>query len=264
MLFWNTSKNKNKQPLIAKIVTTNAITVLIDGTPYTVDKTHTQAEPLLEALRDNNVEQILNIIDTLNRVNDWASEKIGNIEILGDETVIYKGEVLKNAVADRIIDWMHMGLEPTPLVNFLDRVMENPSYTARQELLLFIEHSDMPLLEDGRFTAYKIVRNDYYDLYSGTFRNAVGDKPTMERGDVDDNRERTCSAGLHFCSAKYVPHYGTIREGGDRLMLVAVDPADVVSIPSDYNNSKGRACSYEVIAEIGQVQDWKGQMFYHG
>ena len=32
-------------------------------------------------------------------------------------------------------------------------------------------------------------------------------------------------------------------------MIVKIDPADVVSIPVDYNNSKGRCCKYEVIAE---------------
>jgi hypothetical protein len=32
-------------------------------------------------------------------------------------------------------------------------------------------------------------------------------------------------------------------------MIVKINPADVVSIPSDYNNAKGRACRYEVIGE---------------
>jgi DNA-binding XRE family transcriptional regulator len=35
-----------------------------------------------------------------------------------------------------------------------------------------------------------------------------------------------------------------------RLMLLKVNPADVVSIPSDYNNTKGRCWKYEVIDEI--------------
>jgi hypothetical protein len=32
-------------------------------------------------------------------------------------------------------------------------------------------------------------------------------------------------------------------------MIVKINPADVVSIPSDYHNAKGRACRYEVIGE---------------
>ena len=30
-----------------------------------------------------------------------------------------------------------------------------------------------------------------------------------------------------------------------------INPRDVVSIPNDYDNTKGRACRYEVIGEVG-------------
>ena len=32
-------------------------------------------------------------------------------------------------------------------------------------------------------------------------------------------------------------------------MILKINPRDVVSIPTDYNNSKGRTCRYEVIGE---------------
>jgi hypothetical protein len=67
----------------------------------------------------------------------------------------------------------------------------------------------------------------------------------MERNAVDDNKDVTCSAGLHFCSRSYLDHFG-----GDRIMILKINPADVVSIPSDYNDAKGRACRYEVIGEL--------------
>jgi uncharacterized protein YerC len=38
--------------------------------------------------------------------------------------------------------------------------------------------------------------------------------------------------------------------GGNHLMVVKVNPRDVVSIPSDYNNAKGRACEYLIYDEI--------------
>ena len=69
---------------------------------------------------------------------------------------------------------------------------------------------------------------------------------TMPRNKVDDNRDRTCSYGLHFCSMSYLPaYYG----GRGRVLLVKIDPADVVSIPSDYDNAKGRAMRYQVVGE---------------
>ena len=33
-------------------------------------------------------------------------------------------------------------------------------------------------------------------------------------------------------------------------MIVKINPADVVSIPTDYNGAKGRCCRYQVVAEV--------------
>jgi hypothetical protein len=94
--------------------------------------------------------------------------------------------------------------------------------------------------------AYKKVSEDYKDVYSGTFDNSVGKVCEMERNQVDDDKDRTCSVGLHFCSQEYLNHFG-----GERTMILKINPRDVVSIPSDYHNSKGRCSRYEVIGELG-------------
>jgi hypothetical protein len=74
----------------------------------------------------------------------------------------------------------------------------------------------------------------------------------MERNAVDDDQNRTCSSGLHFCSKDYLDHFG----GSDsRTVILKINPADVVSIPADYNATKGRACRYEVIGELGVHPD---------
>jgi len=68
----------------------------------------------------------------------------------------------------------------------------------------------------------------------------------MTRNEVNDDKNQTCSAGLHFCSQDYLNHFG-----GSRIMILKINPRDVVSIPTDYKNSKGRCCRYEVIGELG-------------
>ena len=60
----------------------------------------------------------------------------------------------------------------------------------------------------------------------------------MPRNAVDDRRHNTCSTGLHFCSWAYLPHYHGAQ---GRVLVLKIDPANVVSIPSDYANAKGRA-----------------------
>ncbi len=159
--------------------------------------------------------------------------------------------MVHNVVTQRILDLMGSGFEPTSLAAFLANVLENPSYTAVQELYLFLEHNDIVITEDGHFLAYKRVRADYTDLHSGTFDNSVGSTPAMLRNEVDDRRDVTCSRGLHFCAKHYLPSFGAGSYNNYRVVVVKVNPADVVSIPSDYNNAKGRTWTYEVVAEVG-------------
>jgi hypothetical protein len=83
------------------------------------------------------------------------------------------------------------------------------------------------------------------DVHSNTMLNAPGCVVEMERNAVDDNKDQTCSTGLHFCGMSYLSHFG-----GERTVIVKINPRDVVSIPSDYNDAKGRACRYEVIGEL--------------
>ena len=68
----------------------------------------------------------------------------------------------------------------------------------------------------------------------------------MPRNQVMDDPNVTCAAGLHFCSIEYL---NSMWGHNGHTMIVKINPADVVSIPVDYNNSKGRCCRYEVIAE---------------
>jgi ribosome modulation factor len=140
------------------------------------------------------------------------------------------------------------GFTVEPLVNFMHNLMKNPSKRSVDELYGFLEKNNLPLTPDGHFLAYKKVRRDFKDIHSGTMDNSPGTVVEMERNMVDDNKDQTCSTGLHFCGLSYLDHFG----GNDsRVVIVKIDPADVVSIPSDYNGAKGRACRYEVIGEMG-------------
>ena len=141
------------------------------------------------------------------------------------------------------------GFDITPLTNFIDNVMVNPSKRAVDELYGFLEYGNLPLTPDGCFLAYKVVGSNYYkDKHSGTFDNHIGSTCRMVRNHVDDNKEQTCSTGLHFCSREYAENF--FYSYNDHMMVIKINPRDVVSIPVDYNNTKGRCCLYEVVGEI--------------
>jgi len=94
--------------------------------------------------------------------------------------------------------------------------------------------------------AYKAVKRDFTDKYSGKMNNSVGEMVSMPRFRVDDNCDIGCSQGLHVGAIDYVKSYGS---AGDKIVICKIDPADVVSVPLDSGHQKLRCCKYEVVGE---------------
>jgi hypothetical protein len=225
------------------IIQGNSVVVVVDNVPHTIKKSsHIAYTKVVDAIKAQNWDVVR---ETINPKKVLLSYGAGNISIKGDE-VSYKGVVMHNALTKRLVSMYQDGFPIEPMVNFMDNLMQNPSASAVKELYGFLEKNNLPLTPDGHFLAYKKVREDYKDCHTGTIDNSVGKVVKMDRNMVDDERNNTCSTGLHFCSSDYLAHFG-----GERTMILKINPRDVVSIPSDYNDSKGRCCQYEVVGELG-------------
>ena len=223
----------------------NNIVVVIGNKSHTVSKTHLTYQKVLEAIKAQDWDLVKDIIEPKKVVLNYGK---GNVSVHGEE-LFWKGKPLHNAMSSRMIQMLQDGFPIEPMVNFMENLYNNPSKRAVDELYGFLEKSQLPITPDGHFLAYKKVRENYFDVHSGTMDNSVGKIVEMARNEVDDNKDRTCSAGLHFCSLGYLSHFG-----GEKIMIVKINPADVVSIPSDYNDTKGRACRYEVIGELNKEE----------
>jgi hypothetical protein len=217
------------------------IVVVIGNKSHTISKTHITYQKVLDAIKTNDWDSLPDIIEPKKVVLNYGA---GNVSIQG-ETLFWKGKELNTGLSVRMITMLQEGFPIEPMVNFMENLYKNPSKRAVTELYGFLEKGNLPITPDGHFLAYKKVRVDYTDVHSGKFDNSVGQVVEMERHDVDDNKDNTCSTGLHFCSMSYLSSFG-----GDRTVIVKINPADVVSIPSDYNDAKGRTCRYEVIGEL--------------
>jgi hypothetical protein len=226
------------------IIQGSNVTVVIEGKPHTVSKTHVSYTKVVDAIKALDWATVKAIIDPVKVVLNYGA---GNISIKGD-TLYWKGEPFAGVMATRMISMLEEGFSIEPMVLFMHNLLKNPSKRSVDELYGFLEKNNLPITPDGHFLAYKKVRRDFLDIHSGTMNNAPGTIVEMERYKVDDNKDQTCSTGLHFCGMSYLSHFGG---AGDRTVIVKIDPADVVSIPSDYNGAKGRACRYEVIGELG-------------
>lgn len=227
--------------MTAYIKSDESFTAFIDGRVYTVYSTDDCWNMILDLARKGQWQLVKAEADRIERLRKFVHGKLD----VRDGAVFYNGRLLDNALTKRILRMRAEGFSIDPLVKFVENLYQNPSAHSVEQLYQFLEANDQPITEDGCFMAYKRVRNDYLDVYSSSISNHVGAVVEMKRNQVNDDPEQTCSFGLHVASLPYLKHYS-----GERLMAVKVNPRDVVSVPTDYENSKMRVCRYEVVAEL--------------
>jgi hypothetical protein len=81
--------------------------------------------------------------------------------------------------------------------------------------------------------------------------NSVGNVVEIPRNQVDEDSNRTCSHGLHVANWNYAhTQFASSDASSDIMLEVEVNPADVVAIPTDYNNAKMRVCKYKVLGVV--------------
>jgi hypothetical protein len=190
-------------------------------------------------------DEIFTMADPKSAIEKFSQGKLTvNVK---EECVYYDGNPIHNSLTNRVIRMVTMrGIEGTQsLINFLEKLMENPSYRAVNSLYDFMQHNDIEINSEGNFYAWKRVRDDYTDCRTGTFDNSVGAEPSMARNMVNEDPEQTCSHGLHVAAKHYLScFYGPIT------LMCEVDPKDVVSCPIDYNFAKLRTCRYKVVEDV--------------
>jgi len=229
------------------------ISLILQNKNYLIETTHPNYDEIKEALKTNDVDQLNLLVDLPKAIISYSK---GAVEIRDGE-LFYQDSPIHNIITERIFALKEEGLPFEPMILFLENLFQNPSYRAVNELHEFLEHKGLPITEDGHFIAYKGIREDWKDKYTGTIDNSIGQKPEMSRSSVDDNREIACSKGYHAGTLHYVKGYCT-----ERVVLVKVNPADVVSVPRDHNAEKVRVCRYEVIAEYAGNLDELPELIY--
>lgn len=237
------------------IINQSSIILFINNKSVKVDKSDKKYSKIIDCfslekdLQEDAINDILNAGD----IQKLASEK--GFQII-ESDIWYKGEKLPNALALKVKSILSENMPLDAFEKFWQNLSENPSATSVEELMEFLEFKELPITEDGHFLAYKGISRDDWSIHgnphtiviegvvnaTGQIRNLVGDRITVKRRDVDDNRDNHCSFGLHVGSLKYASSFGS------KTVVVKVNPKDVVSVPSDYNCQKCRVSSYEVVS----------------
>ena len=220
------------------------IILVIDGKSHTISKdTHMTYLKIVDALKAQDWDALRDLVEPKKAIVDFGK---GYVSIEGNK-VFWKGTPFHNALSTRMVEMYQDGFPIDPMVRFMENLMQNPSKRSVDQVYGFLEKNKLPITEDGYFLAYKKVREDYLDIHSGTISNKIGETVEMDRNQVDDNPDSHCSTGLHFCSESYLDHFGRSNQP---VMILKINPADVVSIPTDYNGAKGRCAKYTVVGQV--------------
>lgn len=233
-------------------ITDNNVTVNYLGETHIVPRSDALADRLIKAVKEGKLSEIPNLVSAASRIKTFSK---GNFTVQ-DGQVMINGVAAPQFLSDKIVRFSSEGLPYQPLVKFAEKLQLNPSFRAVNELYQFLEKNDHPLTEAGNFIAYKRVKENFTDIHSGTFDNSVGKEPSVNRNEVDEDCTRTCSKGLHVANWDYAhTKFASHNPATDVMLEVEVNPADVVAIPTDYNQSKMRVCKYKVLGVVTQAFD---------
>jgi hypothetical protein len=240
------------------IINQAGIVLFLDNKPVKLEKGSSQYAKIIEAFDLPENEQEAAIRKALEKTAERAEK---NGFKISPEEVSYKGETLPKALAEKVRSIHREGLPLNLFEKFWQNIQDNPSSSSVRELYDFLAYKELPITDDGCFLAYKGLESDFWSISGnkdtkvvkgqidnhGRILNSVGAEIEVKRRDVDDNRDNHCSFGLHVGSLDYARGFAR-----GSVVVVKVNPKDVVSVPTDYNCQKCRVSAYKVVSVFEQ------------
>lgn len=221
----------------------NVSITLPDGTIHTLGSNSEIFNDVGMLLLNNKIDEAVALIEAGIAAKAEVAIDLGPDMKLLDGILYWHGIKQESGIARRIVSDIETGKFDNRYVEFMRKLMLNPSYKSVEMLYDFLEHNKFEILENGNILAYKGLKrteNGPRDWFTGLVPNWANTTVTMPRNMVEDDPTKACSQGLHIASKEYARDYGNVVE-------VSVDPADIVSVPYNYNKKKCRCCRYEVL-----------------
>ena len=196
-----------------------------------------KGKPITDEKVIKELRALMSIKET---IRQWTHGEI----VISHGVAVYRGMPLPADLNSRLVSMAEAGDEGwVGLANFWRRLSENPSWRSTQQVYGFLKHQHLPIDMDGYLYAYKGVNLDYTDRHTGLFSNKPGTAHSKPRGHISDDPTKHCHVGFHVGDYTYAKNFAS------KLVIVRVDPKNVVCVPDDENRRKVRVCEYEVVAD---------------
>lgn len=230
------------------------VTVVVDGIPYAAADSHPNFREILRLATegDRSVVDLFDLSVAVAKKFEYLSERVS----VRDGRVYFDGEPIHSVLNTQIMEFYNAGEDFMPLVNFYDKLMQNPNKDSREQLYAWLDAHKFTITPEGDLLGYKGVRKTDEGKYvsvnhgraivngeevNGAIPNNIGDVVTMPRSEVEFNPSVGCSTGLHVGTWNYARDWAK-----GEVLEVVVNPRDVVSVPHDCSAQKLRTCRYVV------------------
>jgi hypothetical protein len=220
------------------------------------------SHPFWDDILTKTLADDLTVLDLFNLPETAARQSLSDRISYAYGTLFFDGDKIDDALSQHIVRLLSSGDKDwVAFVNFLDKLQTNPSQHSRKQLYKHIDRHDFTITHDGDLVAYKGVDGKEPDFEStrsgpaivngvphksGKVPNHPGSVISMARSEVDESPSVLCAHGLHVAAWEYFAAYFS----GNPKIEVHVNPRDIVSVPSDYNDSKVRVCRYVVVGAV--------------
>ena len=238
------------------------LTVVVDGDVFQSTQGDPNFDALFESTKSGDESAVRKAADTTAGVADAFSELSAEV-VIKYGRVFWKDIEISGVLSDRILELVAANEDATPLIRFLEKIQRNPDAHSREQLFGWLTaNKAFSIDEQGELIAYKSVRktdrdNVYESMHAGTasvndveqvgrIKQRVGDVVTMPRESVMHDPAAACHTGLHAASKGYATSWSSF----DALLLLAINPRDVVSVPTDSSGAKMRVCRYRVVEVV--------------
>jgi hypothetical protein len=234
------------------------IVALIDGELKPMHSSNPNFEKVLEGLRagDDSIAPLFDLAVTVAKKFQRLSERVTT----ANGRLYLDGVEVDNTLAEQVLRFLEEGVEDwLPLVKFFENVQANPLEHSREQLYTWLSRRDFTISPEGMIVGYKGVAKDSDGTFvsihsgkaivdgqevSGRIPNKIGSVIEMPRDAVQHDPSVGCHQGLHIGTYDYASSFG------QHLLEVHVNPRDVVSVPTDCDWAKVRACRYVVVDTI--------------